>query len=53
MCRWIVEQAGGLDQRIGVECVVIDEPAGPRIDQLPSVGRLVSRGVRIRDDDDR
>ena len=49
----IVEQPRGVDQRIGIERLVIDQPAGAGLDELTRVGRLMPGGMRIRHDDDR
>ena len=49
----IVEQSRGVDQRISIERLVIDQPAGAGIDELTRVGGLMPCGMGVRHDDDR
>ena len=49
----VVEDAGRLDERVGVERLVLDQPGGPRVHQHARVGALVARRVGIRDHDHR
>ena len=51
--RRIVEEPGSVDQCVGIECLVVDEPARARLDELARIGRLMAGGMRLRDDDDR
>ena len=43
----------GVEQRVGVERLVLDEDRGTRIGQHPGVGPLMTGGMRVRHDDHR
>jgi hypothetical protein len=49
----ILEQVGRLEQRPGVEILVLDQPGCAAVDQHPGVGPLVARRMRVRHDDHR
>ena len=49
----IVEDRRRVDERVGVERLVLDQPGGARLDQAQGIGPLVTGRVRVRDDDHR
>ena len=56
IARWpgrIVQQRGRVEQRRGVEGLVLDEPRRAGLDEHAGVGPLVPGRVRVRDDDHR
>ena len=51
--RRILEQGGRIEQRLGIERLVLDDPRRAGLGEHRGIGPLVAGGMRIRDDDHR
>ena len=53
VCQRVVEQLRRVEQGVGVERLVVDQPGGSGLDQARRVRALVAGGVRVGHDDHR